>query len=382
MSTPFSNTVRPLALVIGCALASAVVAAPPVFQDRTCPVRLDGTRLGADLTPGGSSLRNTIAYEPSTHLYHLWVLANDDPNFPTTSALRYFTHATSPDGLHFTSDGNLNYEIGSADWATFGSTIDPPLDFVRAAFSGTSGTWKLFAWTENVTNNGGPNVGQYNYNSSVNDLGGVASNTYAVHQGPLQSPVAGNHVGAFGLVDGKLYLRVDTAGGGLGQFNYTDAIPPVTSSELGEADLFGGTPYCWFLDSACGGTDARIPAYVHNVGRTLRQSDGTLASYYTFRNAVTYARTDKQVWSVASTDNGATWSAPVGVFADASALTIDGAPLAGDGNFGTVDSVQQPNICRMYFSTKDASGNSVMVSATTGSGCDALFADGFDGCGD
>ncbi len=130
--------------------------------------------------------------------------------------------------------------------------------------------------------------------------------------------------------------------------------------------------------------DPRIPAYVHNVGRTLRQSDGTLASYYTFRNATTYARTDKQVWSVASTDNGATWSAPAGVFAYANALTIDGAPLAeGDvGNFGSVESVQQPNICRMYFSTKDADGHFVLVSASTGSSCDALFADGFEGCGD
>ncbi len=237
MSTRFSNTLRPLASLIGCALASAAFAATPTFQDRTCPVRLDGTRLGADLTPGGSSLRNTIAYEPSTHLYHLWVLANDDTNFPTTSALPYFTHATSTDGLHFTNDGTLHYEIGSADWTSFGSSIDPPLDFVRAAFNDESGTWKLFAWTENVTNNGGPDVGLYNYNTSVNDFGGVASNTYALHQGPLNSPLAGNHVGTFGLVDGKLYLRVDSEpgtfggrGGGIGQLDYTDAVPPSTSA--------------------------------------------------------------------------------------------------------------------------------------------------------
>ena len=121
---------------------------------------------------------------------------------------------------------------------------------------------------------------------------------------------------------------------------------------------------------------------VHNVGRTLKQADGTLATYYTFRNAVTYARVDKQVWFVHSGDNGATWSTPAGVFSDGNALTIDGQPIAADGFFGSVDSVQTPNICRMYFSTKDAAGNTVMVSASTGSGCDALFADGFEGCGD
>ncbi|MEP6882133.1 MAG: hypothetical protein ABI866_09075, partial [Dokdonella sp.] len=60
---------------------------------------------------------------------------------------------------------------------------------------------------------------------------------------------------------------------------------------------------------------------------------------------------------------------------------MDGAPLAADGFFGTVESVQRPNICRIYFSTRDADEKYVMVSASTGSGCDALFADSFDGCG-
>ncbi|MBL8297830.1 MAG: hypothetical protein JNN30_05710, partial [Rhodanobacteraceae bacterium] len=47
------------------------------------------------------------------------------------------------------------------------ASIGPPLSFVRAAFDTQSGTWKLFAWTENV----GASTGQYNYNTSVNDLG-------------------------------------------------------------------------------------------------------------------------------------------------------------------------------------------------------------------
>ncbi|QBB70577.1 hypothetical protein ELE36_09475 [Pseudolysobacter antarcticus] len=346
-------------------------------------MRLNGIRLGTDLTSGGSSLRNTVVYEPSTQLYHLWVLANNDPNFPATSALGAFTHATSTDGQHFTSDGLLSYKVGSTPYQNYGATIDPPLDFVRVAFDTTTTTWKLFAWTENV----GATVGQYNYNSSVNDLGSAAGNTSVLHQGPLQSVFAGNHAGTFGLVDDKLYLRVDSGGGannfggGDGQFDYTDSTPPATSAELVEANLFVGTPYCWLISSSCGTiSDPRIPAYVHNVGRTLRQVDGTLATYYAFRHADA-SRIDKQVWFVSSNDNGATWSSPAGVFAANSTFTIDHQPIAGDGNFSSVESVQAPNHYRMYFSTKDALENFVMVSSL-GSSSDTLFADGFEGCGD
>jgi hypothetical protein len=364
------------------AVASNAHAAAPAFQPRLCPVKLDGTRLGADLTPAGSSLRNTVAWEESTHQFHLWVLANNDPAFPASSVLGAYTHATSADGINFSSDDTLHYEIASADWNAFGSSIDPPLDFLRASFDQDSGTWKLFAWTENV----GATVGQYNYNTSVNDLGGVAANTYALHQGPLNTPFAGNHVGSFGLVDGHVYLRVDSAptpgnsGGGLGRFDYTDALPASTAGELNEADLFAGTPYCWGLDPACETSDPRIKAYVHNVGRTLHQADGSLATYYAFRHW-DGTRIDKQLWMVESTDNGATWSAPTGVFADASALTLAGSPLAADGNFSHAEAVVGSNLCRAYFSTKDQNGNPVVATATTSSACDALFADGLEGCG-
>lgn len=388
MTKERANAAFRIVLLLTCCAAQAAMAAPPGFRTDTCPVKLDGVRLGSDLTPSGSSLRNTIAYEPATRLFHMWLLANDDPAFPATSVLTEFTHATSGDGLHFTSDDNLHYEVGSADYADFGAVIDPPIDFVRATFDASSGTWKLIAWQENDDQNPS-RWGQYNYNTSVNDLGGVAANTYALHQGPLQSPFAGNHVGAFGLVDGRLYLRVDSpagsfggSGGGIGQFDYTDAVPPATSAELGEADLYAGTPYCWFLDPACGASDPRLPAYVHNVGRVLRQDAGTIAAYYSFRDATTYARVDKQIWYVESSDDGATWTAPTGVFADGDAITIDGAPVAADGNFGTPETVVGPKVCRSYFSSKDADGNFVMLSATTGSACDALFADGFEGCGD
>jgi hypothetical protein len=373
-----------LAILLVGACVPFAIAAPPAFRTNTCPVKLNGIRIGTDLTPGGSSLRNTIAYEPFTRRYHFWGFTADDPKFPSTaSSLRAVVHATSTDGLHFTSDSNLSYSFGSAKYTDYGATIDPPLDFFRAVFDTDTGTWKLFNWTENdqVAN---PSFGQYNYNSSVNDLGTQASTTSVVHQGPLNTPVAGNHVGTFGLVDGLVYLRVDSSTGGNGQFAYTDGIQPSTGAELHEADLYSGTPYCWFLVSGCGTTDPRIPAYVHNVGRTLRQTDGTLGTYYTFRNASTSARLDKQIWYIESVDNGVNWSRPAGVFADGNTITIDHQPLdatAGSANFSHAEVIQANNICRAYFSTQDANGNFVMVSATTGSACDALFADGFEGCG-
>lgn len=368
--------------VLGISLAGA---APPGFRTNTCAVKVNGVRVGTDLTPGGSSLRNTFAYEPFTKLYHFWGFTADDPNFPSAaSSLRAIVHATSRDGLHFTSDSNVSYAFGSASYMSFGASIDPPLDFFRAVFDTSTGTWKLFNWSENDQTSPS-RWGKYNYNTSVNDLGSQATTTDVVHQGPLVSPAAGNHVGTFGLVDGLIYLRVDSGGGGDGQFAYTDTIPPSTGAQLGEADLFTNTPYCWFTQPSCTMGGLRTPAYVHNVGRTLRQTDGTLGTYYTFRDPTTSARLDKQIWYVESTNNGATWSLPAGVFTNGNAITIDGQPLdaaAGSANFSSVDVAQAQNVCRVYFSTQDAAGNYVMVSSTTGSACDALFADGFEGCGD
>jgi hypothetical protein len=369
------------ALIAAALLSPFANAAPPNFHTSSCPVKLDSVRLGTDLTPGGASLRNTIIYDESAKLFHFWGFDDD-----ASSTLGQIKHATSTDGLHFTSDTFLTYGIGSVNYADFGATIDPPLDFFRAAFDTDSGTWKLFNWSENDSSNPS-RWGQYNYNTSVNDLGTLPGNTSVVHQGPLSSPFSGNHVGTFGLVDGNIYLRVDSAGpsgGGNAKLPYTDGLPPSAGAESSEANLFTGTPYCWLVDPNCGASDPRIPSYVHNVGRTLRQSDGTLGTYYTFRRADA-SRLDKQIWYVESNDNGATWSAPAGVFADGSLLSIDGSPIdssVGEGNFSSVDVVQATNQCRVYLSTQDASGNFVMVSSSTGSACDAIFADSFEGCGD
>ena len=368
-------------VVAGLAYAATATAAPPRYASNTCPVTLDSKKVGDEVTPGGASLRNTVAYDPATKLYHFWALAADDPNFPSAAAaLGDVKHATSTDATHFVSDDFLSYGIGSASYTSFGATIDPPLDFFRAVFDTATGTWKLFNWTENV----GSSVGSYDYNTSVNDLGSTAGNTSVVHQGPLNSPFAGNHVGTFGLIDNTLFLRVDSATGGVGQFAYTDAIPASTSAEQSEADLYAGTPYCWTLDPACGTTDPRIAAYVHNVGRTLAQKDGTIGTYYTFRDANSFARLDRNMWYIESSNGGTTWSAPAKVFADGANVTIDLQPLdaaASTGNFSNVDVIDEPAAERIYFSTQNAAGDFVFVSSRR-IAADTIFVDGFDGCGD
>lgn len=380
---------RLAAICVALPLVSTVWAAPPVFHTQTCSISVDGNRLDTVLTPaagGAGAVRNTFAYEPLTHLWHFWGFMANDDNFPSVaSSLRAVVHATSSDGVHYSSSGNLSYAFGSAYHTDYGATLDPPLDFFRAVFDTSTGTWKLFNWTENV----GASVGAYNYNSSVNDLGTLASTTNVVHQGPLNAPgVAGNHVGVYGLVDGKLYLRLDggAADGGAAQFPYSDGAFPWTGanqpslgSMSGEADLFTGTPYCWFLDPNCGSmADPRTPAYAHNVGRTLRQSDGTLGTYYTIRDATTYARIDDQVWYVESGDNGATWSNPVTLFADPTAFSVDGIARGASG-FGNTDLVRDGSRYQLFVSVVDSNGEYVMVTAQ-GRPSDALFWDGFDAC--
>ena len=114
----FMQQKRLMAFLIAAACGVATASAtPPAFRTDFCSVRLDGVRVGSDLTPGNSSLRNSIAYEPASGLYHFWGFAADDANFPSAaSALPAVRHATSTDGTHFVSDGHLSYDVGSADF--------------------------------------------------------------------------------------------------------------------------------------------------------------------------------------------------------------------------------------------------------------------------
>ena len=113
-------------------LATAAVAAPqpPRFETAARSVRLDGVRLGTELTPTGfrNSLRFTVAYDPADARWHLWTLTANPGVYPTSGfALGDVVHGTSADGYDFTSDGTLSYGPGGAMPANFGATIDPPV---------------------------------------------------------------------------------------------------------------------------------------------------------------------------------------------------------------------------------------------------------------
>ncbi len=365
------------AIVFACALGAGpqAASAPIPFPTQTTPVRLDGTPLGAPLHPSSqNSLRFTIALNPVDGVFHLWVLNGGDTQAPTNMQVADITHATSADGRSFVARGKLDPPAG---WWTqipgVGASVEPSVGFLRADLLG--GQWYLTIWSPNETG-----TGRYNYNANVWSIGADVNNLNIVQRGPLPSlsdlPAGpgGNMVGSFGMANGAIYLRQDTqfdsgspvappnGGGGLGRYAYTDGTRPSVSAIWGtsEANLFAGTAYCWVLPNGgpnpCTANPAANPSYVHNAGRVAPQG-GALGAYYTFRDASTGARQERQIFVVESADNGATWSAPAGVYARGSGVLVDGLPNAA--NFSSPEIAGQ----RPYFSTADACGNMLVVTA-------------------
>ena len=379
-----ARLVRALATLGVGALVSAtfgvggVEAAPVTFPLSTSTVKLDGVALGTPLHPASlNSLRYTLTFNPLDSLYHLWVLDGGDTQTPSDMQVADVMHAISVDGISFVSQGKLN---PPANWWTqiagVGATSEPSVNFLRVDRIGAE--WFLTIWSPNETN-----TGRYNYNANVWNIGANINNLNVVQRGPLPSltdaPLGpgGNMVGSFGMVNGNIYLRQDTQynsgppvnpllyGGGIGRYAYTDTTRPVLSGIWGssEADLFTGTPYCWMLPNPganqCGAFPALTPAYVHNSGRTLSQG-GVLGAYYTFRDWTTAARLEKQIYYVESANDGVTWSAPAGVYANGNSVLVDGLP--NSGNFSSPEITAVGGTYRTYFSTADACGNIVLVT--------------------
>ncbi len=336
-------------VVASLGFMGSVRAAPPAPGTAFVSVTLNGVRLGEDFTPNSHSLFPTIVLDPATGIFHLWVF--DGSGF-RLGALR---HATSTDGVHFTSTGNLSY-AGGPPYPAFGAPAEPTLEFVRAARVGAD--WKLLFWTPN---DGTPNSavnGQYNYNISVDDLGSNPGNLSAAHQGPVQpisGGVAGQVNGAWGLIGSSLFFEWDNVGG-VGRFAYTDATPPAVSGPLASRDLITGTGFVYGLSNP----SDPLAVYPHNVGRTIDQGDGTLGTYYALRFWQTAARVNKQIYYAESSDGGATWGNPVGLFANGNLVTVDGAP--NQENFSHPEVVVAGTARVLYFSTRAGDGHLVVVT--------------------
>jgi hypothetical protein len=346
-----SSCRRPLAaacLTLLVLAAFPAAAAPPAPGLAFTSVKLDGVRLGVDFTADLHSLFPTIVYDPQTRIFHLWVF--DGSGF-RVEALRY---ATSSDGVDFTSHGNLSF--AGTPFPGHNAAAEPTMEFVRAVHVGTD--WKLLLWTPfDGTANNAVN-GDYNYNVSANDLGPDPGNRTATHEGPvypLSGGVFGQTNSPWGLIGSRLFVEWDNAGG-VGRWTYGDGPPPMVTGTVAAADLITGTGFVYGLSNPAD----PLAVYPHNVGRALDQGDGTYGVYYSLRFWQTGARVNKQIYYSESSDGGATWSAPAGLFADGNQVTVDGQ--LNQGNFSHPEIALVGAARVLYFSTQAADGRFVVVT--------------------
>ncbi len=337
-------------LFVGALLATApLFAAAPVFSNQFVSVTLDGVRLGTDTDPSNYSMFPSVVYDSSSGLFHMWV-ANT-----TALTIEGLRHATSSDGIHFVSDGNVSFSGGNP-FPAYGAATEPQFEFPRAAKIGDD--WKLLIWTENAPVAG--QYGDYNYNESVNDIGIDPSTLAVTHQGPIYPTnglgTFGQTTGPYGIVNGRLYVADDRIGG-LSKWEYVDAAPPsVTPPADTFQDLITGTGYVYFLTHP----GDPLGVYVHNVARLLDQGDGTLGVYYALRHP-DGSRVNKQIYYAQSGDGGQTWSTPVGLFSNGDAVRVDGAPNQFDFSHPEVTLVGSRRV--LYFSTKAADGAFVVATS-------------------
>ncbi len=350
-------------------LVERVHAAPVVFSTNTVAVTLDGIPLGTQTT--GSGLRNTVV-QGADGLHHLWAIKNGADSYVSR-----MVHATSSDGVHFTTQGLLQppadyWKIACGALAI--PAAEPIATFVRVSQVG--GEWRMAVWHQNQT--GGHNW--YSYNTSVWRIGVDPNNLSVQPLGPLPTTTCGTasapgrfHIGVFGMDDGPfIYLRhvpqasalAGSVGGNLGRYGInTTASPPSTTPRPAsdasnpkltlEANLFTGTGYAETTPLPAG--TAR--ALVYNAGRSLNVN-GALGTYYNFADFNTTAALEKDLWYVESTDGGGSWTAPVRIYGTQGPnVLVNGLP--NGGNFSAPEVTSGG---RSYFVTRDACNNSVMVT--------------------
>ena len=344
--------------LISVLLPAAHAQNPVAFPLSTTPVTLDGTPMPAR--------NNSVVHDGAK--YHMWVVA--------TSRISGFVHATSDDGIHFTTQGTL--APPDRYWQQFPCGLqapaasEPVAPFVRV--SQVNGEWIMMVWHQAQA--GHP---RYNGNTSVWRIGVDPSNRAVTQFGSLphtSNPCAtasapgGNHAGVFGMIGSRIYLRhssassglVGSVGGNLGAYTITLTAPPTTSLRPSadpttyEANLFAGTNFHETLPVP----PAKVRAYVENAGRTLEQANGTIiGTYYSFDGYDTGSPYEKDLWYVESTNGGVTWSQPQRIYGPlGTQVLVNGLP--NTGNFSAPEVTANG---RTYFFTTDACGRRVMVTA-------------------
>jgi hypothetical protein len=362
---------RPAFAIAACACLAAFAAhaAAPVAPLANQTVTLDGTPLGSAIANRSSV--PTILYDAATATYHLWVEAADESGSGVVATdfdplrISSFRHATSTDGVAFTSTGALSFSGNPFASTIFGSTFgEPPWIYPRASV--WNGSYRLMMWTFNDFFSGTPYpgvFGDYDYNISFNDIGADPGQTSLVHRGPVgpvPGTIPGETAGAFGIVDGVMYYdnnstlgRAAITDNGISAFpsGYDTGPWQVTGTNASVADPL--TPLGLIACEFSGGT-----VYVHNSARVLDNGDGTLGWFFSLRNC-DGTRHDAQVYYMESADGGQSWSAPVGIFAGAA--TIGGNSLASGYSVADVVLVRGTRV--IYFNAQDSEGNLVVGAA-------------------
>ena len=355
-----------LAVAFAAAVALPVLAAAPAPPAATFVLTLDGVALAAP-PRSGRILAPTLHYDPATRTLHLWVLTVGEPG----ELLHNMKHATSVDGIHFTSTGSMSY-VGTpwagTPWGTIG---EPAMIYPRIAV--LNGRYKLLNWTYNAQAGQGP-WGDYNYNINVNDIGTDLNHLAVTHEGPLgpgSGGIPGQTAGAWGVVNNVLYFENNFFIGRAALTELplgTPLTPPstggtgpyrVTGTAATVFDLVHSLPAPLAPAKNC--FDAGTPTfYVHNAARVLANPDGTLGIVYSVRDCATGARVAPELFYTESADNGLHWSPPVGIFNGAPVL-VNG--VATTGKFAVADVFVADGLRYVYFSTTDAGGNLVVVGA-------------------
>jgi hypothetical protein len=352
--------VRCLLVALALGVGSSAWAGPPVIRSNNGVVTLDGTPLGTAVA--NRSSYPTILYDGASATYHMWVAVADETAPGSTGPEFYplriagYRHATSTDGMAFSTTGTLSFAGNPFGAQIFGSAYgEPPWFYPKAAL--WNGRYTLFMWTINGFF-GPPSLGDYNYNISANDVGPNPSTLALTHDGPV-GPVPGNAIagetaGIFGVVNGFMYYDNNSL---LGRAAITDNGPQpfpfaadtgpwrVTGTNSAVADPL--TPLGFIACQFAGGN-----TYVHNDARVIANGDGTLGWIFTLRNC-DGSRKSQQIYYMQSADNGLTWSAPVGIVTGP--VTIGG--VTPSGGFSLSDVVVVNGTPVVYFNAADPVGN-------------------------